>query len=288
MAAVPQVARIHLGKILFPTDFSAASQAALPFALTLARLYGATVEIAHVLAPEPHRQVTVDRIPAQDDRQWEEAGNKLDWFTHNPSIGDVPHHTLLASGDLSEQIPALIAEHKIDMVVVGTHGRIGWNKVLMGSGAEKIYRSADCPVLTIGPQVQRANWKPRRILCPVDMSGIPEPAVRYASSLAEDNDGALILMQAIPMVPWQHRADVESEARARLEKLLPDHPKTQCLVRWEYPAEAVLQAAVDCEADLIVMGVRKSRAAGLSSHMPWPVASHVVGQASCPVLTVRI
>lgn len=288
MAAVPQVARIHIKNILFPTDFSPASHAALPFALSLARLYEAAIRVVHVLQPEPHRQVTVDRIPLQDDRVWEDARNRLEWFTHDPSMSAIPHNNLLASGDLGEVIPRLIQEHQIDMVVVGTHGRTGLSKLMIGSGAEKIYRAADCPVLTVGPEVHAADWKPRRILCPVDLQGAPQAAVRYASSLAQDNNSEFILMAAMPMVPWQHRAETEVETCARLANLVPDSPAAEFLVRWEPPGEAILRAAVHREIDLMVMGVRKSRAAGLSSHLPWPIASEVVSRATCPVLTVRI
>lgn len=287
MAAVPQVARISLKNILFPTDFSIASQAALPFAVSLAHLYGAKLHFLHALSQETHRPPTQGRLASQDDCLWEQARNKLEWFANDIPVAEISHEALLASGDLGLVIPALIQQHKIDMIVVGTHGRTGLSRMLMGSAAEKIYRAASCPVLTVGPNVHSSDWKPKRILCPVDMAGIPKAAVSYASALASDHDGVLILMQAIPMVPWQHRADVEIEACARLENLVSDR-EAQCLIRWEHPGEAILRAAVDREADLIVMGVRKSRAGSWSSHLPWPVASEVVSGAACPVLTVRI
>jgi nucleotide-binding universal stress UspA family protein len=116
--------------------------------------------------------------------------------------------------------------------------------------------------------------------------------LQYALSLAEENQAEFILMQAVPMVPWQHRAAVEAQSLRDLEQLIPEPAKDwcipECIVRWEYPAEAILHSAVDREADLIVMGVRKARAAGLSTHLPWPVASEVVSRARCPVLTVRV
>jgi len=292
MAAVPQVSRISLKNILFPTDFSEASEMALPFALALARLYGATLQIAHVILPEPHRQIVVDRLPAQDDRVWEDSRRRLNWFTSDSDIADVHCKSLLASGDLSEAIPDLIVGHSIDLVVVGTHGRTGFSKMMMGSKAEQIYRSSSCPVLTVGPHVPATEWKLRRILCPVEAAEDPEPALRYALSLAEENQAAFLVMQSIPMVPWQQRAGLERQAWQRLQSLVPAQASDWCtpefVVRWEHPVEAILSTAADREVDLIVMGVRKSRAAGLSSHLPWPIASEVVSRASCPVLTVRV
>jgi nucleotide-binding universal stress UspA family protein len=292
MPTVQEVARISLKTILFPTDFSPASSAALPLAVVLARIYGSTLLITHVLPPQPHLQVPLDRLPAQDDRVWENTHHKLAEFSADRQIAGVPCKTLIDQGDLANVIPAMIREQAVDLVVVGTHGRTGVSKMVLGSGAEKIYRSAPCPVLTVGPRVHAGEWKLGRILCPVDLVENPEPFLSYALSLAEENQAEFIVLQAVPLVPWQHRASVETQMRERLERLLPEQAKDWCtpqfLVRWEHPAEAVLLAAAEWEADLIVMGVRKARAAGLSSHLPWPVASEVVSRAPCPVLTVRV
>ncbi len=294
MLTVPQVARISLKNILFPTDFSPTSNGALPFALALARIYGSTLWMAHTLPPEPLLEVVTDPVLEQDDRPWNEARQKLHQAAQDPSIGDTPCKVLLDRGDLADVIPDIIHGHEVDLVVLGTHGRRGVSKLVLGSDAEKIYRSASCPVLTVGPKAHAAatDWLPRRILCPVDVAEDPEPALHYALSLAEENQAQIIVMQAAPMVPWQHRTAVEQETRARLEELIPPESKDWCvpdfIVRWEHPAEAILHASAGREADLIVMGVRKSRATGWSAHLPWPVASEVVSRAPCPVLTVRI
>ena len=292
MSTSAQVARISVKNILFPTDFSAASGAALPFAQTLARIYDSTLLLAHVIPAEPHLQVTTDRFPPEEKKIWQDAKQKLAKFAHAHDLDNIPSQQLLDRGDLADVIPEMIREQKVDLVVLGTHGRTGVRKVVLGSGAEEIYRSAQCPVLTFGPKAQAAAWSLRRILCPVDVTEDPEPALHYALSLAEENQAELIILQAVPMVPWQHRESVEREERAHLERLIPAQAADRCvpqfLIRWEHPVDAILLAADDRRADLIVMGVRKARAAALSSHLPWPVASEVVSRAMCPVLTVRV
>lgn len=292
MPTAPVVTRISIKNILFPTDFSAASSAALPFAPTLARIYGSTLLLAHALPPEPHRQVVFDRLPAQDDQPWQAAQNKLAELKRDRALGQTSCKTLLERGDLQDVIPALISENAIDLVVLGAHGRHGVSKMFLGSNAEKIYRLASCPVVTIGPNAHAQNWALRRILCPVDLAEHHEPALRYALSLAEENQSQLIVLQAVPLVPWQRRPEVEVRTVGCLEDLIPAEAKDWCtpqfLVRWEHAAEAILLAAAEREADLIVLGVRKARVAGLSSHLPWPVASEVVSRARCPVLTVRV
>ena len=285
MFALEEVTRISLKNILFPTDFSPASSAALPFALSLTQVYGATLLATHVL-PAPHRERAVD--PAD----WYEAHQQLDQFCANRSISGTPYKALLDQGDLADIIPEIIREEEVDLVVLGTHGRRGVSKLVLGSGAEKIYRSAPCPVLTVGPNVHNGNWKLGRILCPVDVLEDPEPFLRYALTLAQDNHSEIAVLQAVPLVPWQHRSSVEEQMRSRLERMIPRDAAPWCtpqfLVRWEHPADAVVLAGAEWEVDLIVMGVRKSRAARISAHLPWPVASEVVSRASCPVLTVRV
>jgi len=292
MPATLQVARISIKNILFPTDFSQTSSVALPFALTLARIYGSTLLMTHVVPPEPHRQVVADRLPIQDDHVWCDAQQKLNAWTKDPSLADTPCKAILDQGDLAKVIPQIIREQQVDLVVLGAHGRRGVSKLVLGSSAEKIYRSAPCPVLTVGPKVQAGDWKLRRILCPVDLAEDPESSLHYALSLAEENQAEFIVLQAVPMVPWQHRATVEVRMRGRLEALIPASARDWCmpqfLVRWEHAADAILLAAADREVDMIVMGVRQARAAGLSAHLPWPVASEVVSRALCPVLTVRV
>ena len=228
MPATLQVARISLKNILFPTDFSPASSAALPFALALARLYGATILLTHVVASEPYRQVVTGRLPAQDDRALQDAQRKLDQWTKDPSLADTPRRMLLERGDLARVIPEMIHEQQVDLVVLGTHGRRGVSKLVLGSSAEKIYRSAPCPVLTVGPKVRAGDWRLGRILCPVDVAEDPEPSLQYALSLAEENQAEFIVLQAVPLVPWQHRASVEVQMREQLVRLIPPSAKDWC------------------------------------------------------------
>lgn len=293
MPTLAPVARLSLKTILFPTDFSPASRSAQPFAGALARIYGSTVLIAHALPPEPRGQVVFDRVPAQDDQDWIAARHHLDEFAHDAALQNIPCKSLLGRGDVMDIIPEMIRGHHIDLIVLGTHGRRGVGKMILGSAAERIYRSASCPVLTIGPKTHAAaNWKMQRILCPVDVAEDPEPVLHYALSLAEENQAQIILLEAIPLVPWQHRPSVAERSRQALEGLIPEQARDWCAidyaVRWEHPAEAILLEARNREADLVVMSVHKSRAAAWSSHLPWPVASEVVSHAECPVLTIRI
>jgi nucleotide-binding universal stress UspA family protein len=291
MPTLSRVTRLSLKNILVPTDFSVASRAALPFASTLATIYGSTILLAHSIAPEPHRQVVADPLSAEDDHRWQDASRKLFEFARDPLLSNVPSRTFLDCGDLAAVIPALVDEQHVDLIVLGTRGRRGVSKMILGSASESIYRSAMCPVLTVGPAAHKPEgWKLRRILCAVDSAEDHEPALRYALSLAEEKEAEFILLEAIPLVPWQHRSSVERATRRTLEALMPEDAKDWCMpqyvVRWEHPAEAILNESRQREVDLIVMSIRRSRAASWSAHLPWPVASEVVSRAPCAVLTV--
>lgn len=293
MPTLAPICRLSLKNILLPTDFSRASRAALPFAQSLARIYGSTIWLAHSLAPEPHLEVVTDRVPEQDDFAGQKALSKLDAWATEAATAGVLTNALLDRGDVATTIPAMIREHEIDLVIVGTHGRRGVGKLILGSAAEKIYRNAICPVMTVGPDVRPAlDWKIRSILCPVDLAEDPQPVLRYALSLAEENQAVCIVLDAIPLVPWQYRTSEDQRSRRALESLIPEQTNDWCkpeiVVRWEYPAEAILCEAEGRNADLIVMSVHKSRAASWLAHMPWPVACEVVSRAPCPVVTIRV
>ena len=293
MPTVPQVTRLSLKKILFPTDFSPASRGALPFAQALAETYGSKILVAHSIASQSLYPEVTEHFLGLNDRAWRIARRKLDEFVEDRRIAPLPFLTLLHPGDVADVIPAMIQEHDVDLVVLGTHGRHGVGKLILGSAAEKIYRTASCPVLTVGPKAQHAErWELRRILCPLDLAEDPEPVLHYALSLAEETQAEFIVLQAVPLVPWQHRSSVEQRCWRAIEALIPEQAKNWCtpqiVVRWEHPAEAIVCEAEERQADLIVMSVHKSRATSWSSHLPWPVASEVVSRAVCPVLTVRV
>jgi nucleotide-binding universal stress UspA family protein len=293
MPTIASPTRISIDNILLTTDFSEASRAAVPYASALARLYGAKVFLAHVVSPDPHLSVPLDRLPHEADPVWQEAWrNTADFLQHTP-LEKVTHEEILERGELWDVISSIIADHEIDLLVLGTRGRQGLRKLVLGSEAEKIYRQAPCPVLTVGPNagISGRPHKPRQILFPTDISESSLRALPYALSLAEENEATLTLLHFVPLVPWQEQGPVAESAQRRLEALVPEEAKLWCepkyVARFEFPVEGVLRVAEEEDADLIVMGVRQTVGTTLTSHLPWTIASEIVSEAPCPVLTVR-
>jgi nucleotide-binding universal stress UspA family protein len=295
MEALHTNTRISLGTILVTTDFSQVSKTALAYAAALASQYEAEIVIAHALSPEPMLSVPLDPLPAEaDPARIEAEGKLLEFALGDNSLEARPAKMLLERGEVWNVISDVVEKNKIDLVVTGTHGRQGLKKLVLGSEAEKIYRRATCPVLTIGPQVPRlgaAKWRLKTILFPTDGSETSLKALPYALSLAEENQANLIFLQLISLTLYQYRESEEASAREALRTLFPaeagDWCKPEFVVAFEFPEEGILRLAEERKADLIVMGVRKSAEGALSEHTPWPIASQVVAKARCPVLTVR-
>jgi nucleotide-binding universal stress UspA family protein len=292
VATVPVTTRITISNILLATDFSEVSSGALGYACNLARSYGSKIFVTHVVPPEPYLTVPLEPIPIDLDLFWNREKQNMADFVSAKALEEIPHEDILQRGELWDVISNVIDQHRIDLIVMGTHGRKGLKKIVLGSVAEKIYRQAKCPVLTVRPEVAasaRTGWELKRILFATDFSETSLHALPYALSLAEENQATLIFLNVAPLVPYQYKESIVETTCKRLEGLMPAEPwcTPDFVVCFDFPAQGILQIARDREPDLIVLGVNRRAAAGLSSHLPWSTASEVVSAAPCPVLTVR-
>lgn len=294
MPATTASSRISVKNILFTTDFSEASAGALPYAQALANWYEAKVVIAHSAPGAGILALPLEPSPLEVDAEWDSAQSRLNEFVLAHPLPGVESEAVLCRGDIGETLPELVERYQIDLVVVGTHGREGVRKLLLGSGAEQVFRRANCPVLTVGPNARQAavefeSWK--HILFATDFSEGSLHVLPYALSIADENQAQLTLVHMVGLAPTVHRNAVEEEAKKRLQSLLPADAADWCtpeyVVGFEFPSDGILRLARERGADLIVMGVRKSNAPRASSHMPWAIAYEVACHAHCPVLTVR-
>jgi nucleotide-binding universal stress UspA family protein len=163
-----------------------------------------------------------------------------------------------------------IARCSADLIVLGTHGRTGAEKLLLGSAAEEIFRQARVPVLTIGPAVRNGIHSAarfNRVLCATDFSAESLAATRFAVSLAAENQARLVLLHVIRDPGSEAKLSRETHSVAnvmyRLHGLVPKDAELWCrpeaVVEYGEPAERILEAAKQRGADLIVMGMRHGR-----------------------------
>ena len=301
---------ISLKNILFATDFSEASQAALPYTAAIARRYDSQLHIAHITSPasyvissQPGDPVTLDSI---HEAALADARQRMETLASH--LKTVPHHTYLREGEVWESLSNLIRAHEIDLLVVGTHGRTGVEKLLLGSKAEEILRQSTCPVLTVGPKIggraklttienEGKDLAPveislRQIVYATDFSPESLAAAPFATSLAQEFQTKLTLLNVIEKYTDMDRQPGPIDlALQRLEKLVPEEASLWCSprpsVQFGPPADCILQEAQDSKADLIVLGVRTAAGKlGAATHLPWATAHKVIAQAHCPVLTI--
>ena len=293
MPTVQASPRLILNKVLVPTDFSEASERVLAYARAFSEDYGAKIYISHAVNPTPPIFVPMEPIPIDLDAEWQDAQARLNRFEANQLLNGTRHETILGRGEAWNVIEDVIRQHSIDLVLLGTRGKHGLKKLLFGSGAEQIFRHADCPVLTVGPNVKVADGDIagfRHIVFATDFSAGSLHALPYALSLAEENQATLSFLHVMPIAIPQEQAPVAEVIRKRLQVLIPSDAEDWChpsaIVNFAFPSEGILHVAEEQSADLIVMGVHK-RALRAASHLPWAIAYEVICHAHCPVLTVR-
>jgi nucleotide-binding universal stress UspA family protein len=129
---------IHVKKILYPTDFSSYSNQAYFHAVGLAETYGASLTLVYVYTPGSADAAGGDR------KHWRSQLEQI-----RPANPDISVHHVFLEGDPATEIVRYAADAGIDVIVVGTHGRTGVERLMMGSVAEKVMRDAPCSVLVV-------------------------------------------------------------------------------------------------------------------------------------------
>jgi nucleotide-binding universal stress UspA family protein len=286
--------RVRFRNILFPTDFSASANLAMPFAAGLAQCFGAKLYALHVqesinyaLPPEAWQGVELTR----------EAEIQALVQSLRRNYPDIHPEIIQAEGLVQEAVESAVKKHNIDLAVIGTRGRTGVEKFFLGSHAEDILRHTTCPVVTIGPNVaseERQRGQIRSIVLATDFGPASLAAATYAISLAEELAAKLVLLHVIEKREANEMSvpgdSVETSAH-RLAALLPTDAGLWCkptvIVEQGQPAEKILQVAGARDADLIVLGVHAPEGIpGAATHLARATVHKVIAHAKCPVLTV--
>jgi nucleotide-binding universal stress UspA family protein len=292
--------RISLKNILFLTDFSEPSEAALPFAAAIARGYGARVYALHVLMPAPYVYTTPELTVAAIEAEEENA--KSEMRRVESQLAGLSNEIIVEQGiRVWDAVRQAIKDHAIDLVVLGTHGRTGVEKFLLGSVAEEIFRRSPVPVLTIGPGVRSSTHNGgrfNRVLFATDFMAESVAAAPYALSLARENHARLVLLHVMRK-PEPRNGNEESRFELSVAEAIQQLYDTvgkdvdvdgppEVAVEYGEPAERIVEAAKQRHADLIVLGVRDAaERIGAATHLGRATAHRVVAHAACPVLTVR-
>ena len=292
-------------RILCPIDFSDASRHATDHAVAIAGWYGSHVTALHVLQQPLNFEPPIlfaergglKTLPANR----EQVLSRLHDWMQPASKALVQWDTRIDEGVPAECVLQYARFLPADLIVMGSHGKSGFEHLVLGSVTEKVLRNAGCPVLTVPPRASTASKLPfRRLLCPVDFSTPSLEALQVAFSLAEEADAELTVLNVID---WpdddtfltetfdspEMRKQLETQTAQRVDARIPDdarvwsRPSARVAVGKAY--QEIVKAAGDVAADLIVVGVHGRNALDLT--LFGSTTNQVVRRASCPVLTIR-
>ncbi len=300
---------IEIRRILCPTDLSDVAPRAFDHALALARFHQAEIELAYVsepLLPGPVAPASYPPWAVLDPAVRGRLRSALETLAAPARAVGVPVGFGVYEGRVVAEILDRARAWPADMLVMGTHGRGGFERWVLGSVTEKVLRKAPCPVLTVPPPAGGLHPSGavlfRTIVCPVDFSEASLAALRHGLKLAEESGAEITVLHVLEWlvedepgariagfdVP-EFRRYLEKDAREKLRRVVPEEARDWCRPREEIvggrPWREILRVAEERQADLVVMGVRGRNPVdivlfGSTTH-------HVVRGARCPVLVVH-
>jgi len=292
---VPAYQPVSLARVMVATDFSSVSSRALDYAVSLARRFRSQLYLTNVITYKGHGVMEPEVGAVPREQLLSDAKAQAKAVVESGRLYGVPNEVLIEEGALWSVLEDLIEKHKIELLVLGTHGMSGSMKVLFGSSAEEIFRHARLPVLTVGPAVTldapfEAEFK--TILFATDFGPGTDREAAFAYSLAQEHRAKLVLLHVIPHAETHFDRETTREKDTfmhQLQELVPEGTEVLCKPEFHLaygePVEEILRFAKDLKADLIVIGAKKRGT--LAGHIPSTKAFNVVRGARCPVLTIK-
>ena len=298
---------VEFKNILCPIDLSDASVRPLVYAAAFARWYQARLTVLHVVPTFDPMQVRSgslgDPVHIVHPMPREQVLDEL-----RAALGAAQTETLdvTLAAETGGTVPTIVdraVTMPADLLVMGTHGRSGFDRFLLGSVTEKVLRKAPCPILTVPPHAPAkapVEVTFKRILCPVDFSPSALQAFGFALDLVRQAGGSVTVLHAIEWLADEARAHADfnlqdyrqhlvEDAHARLQALIAEQPRTGCAMEDVVVAgrayREILETAAAQETDLIVMGAQGRGGMGLT--LFGSTTQQVVRAATCAVLTVR-
>ena len=283
---------VEIKQILAAIDFSDWTQPVLQSAAEMARRYGArlTVAYAEMFLPPPYfTERGMQQIVDSLEKQRQAARQYLEETVESELGEGISAEVRLVEASPTEGILRTAELVGADLIVMGTHGHSGLNRLLLGSVAEKVLRSSAVPVLTIrgaGDESAPCKLPFQKILCPVNYTPVAREALAYAADVARRSQAELLVMTSL------EEGGSDEEVLEHQEKLCADVPgdvQTHCtvspVVRHGHAAEQILKTAEEEECDLIVIGAQDKPL--LETFTIGTTSVRVMRHATCPVLTVN-
>jgi len=293
-----------INKLLLATDFSDWARRAEEYACTLSASWRTHLTVLTVLEFPPGLNPGYPVNERYLSDRTKEATEQLADFKQRASKKGIAVATRIATGLPSEEVTAVARDEGSDLIVVGTKGKTGLAHVLLGSTAERVIRTAPCPVLAVHalkkeePVAEEGSISIERLLVPIDFSDCSLDALEYAAVVAKQAKASIDLLHILEPVSYgldftlihsEERTKNRQRLAARLEELSAALSAAgiaaKSHVRGGVPSDSILDDARTFSCDAIVMGTHGRR--GLSHVMAGSVTEAVLRRADRPVLTVR-
>lgn len=293
--------RVPIKSILCPVDFSKFSVRAYNYASSLARHYGATLFVQHVVElwrhPSACFAATADEYNDFRGSLVTSAEDRLRCFVQASAV-DGLHPELVIQEDWAIDCILSFAENKAaDLIVIGTHGVRGFDRLVLGSVTEKVLRKARCSVLAVHQTPQNPSSQGmaqhgielREILFCTDLSDLSNGAFDYALSVATEYKANLTLVHVVEGNSKSHCSEKMEKANDVLDRLVPrevkDNSGISKVVRVGKPYREITQFANEKAADLVIMAMHGSDS--LDDAVFGSTTYRVVQLGTCPVLAVH-
>lgn len=290
--------------LLCSIDFSNVSRRALEWSLKFSGEVGADLTVLHVVDTGMTSIGNLVAVPDAVDELRQRAEEQLAAWKLELDLSNA--HVKLLDGEPAERIVETVDGSNADLLVMGTHGLSGFQKLLLGSVTEKVLHRVRKPLLSISAQSAQddaAAWAPTSILMAVDFGPESESVVRHGVWLAEHYGARLVAANVVP-VPYvvlndrtverlsaeqleRLKDSLTSDRRARMEKILPASSGAKVTIATEVgaPFSSLREMVGDYGVDLVVMGAGGHGPGSLG----WlgSTCHKMVRSAACPVLIVR-
>ena len=284
---------LFVRNILLATDFSQCSARALDYAVGIADRYESQLHLFHCIDPAPYEVVAPDVLWKTVDDARSELEEVLSDLRRQGRVNRSDVKVVVEVGEAAKVLPNVARDLKTDLIVVGTHGRTGWKKMLLGSVAEAVIDEASCPVLSVASSAVRTRIKiygPENILLVSEAARRSHHAESYAFSLARRYRARLSVLDVLENRSGRVLAQVSELmcCETNLNAPIPDRGLArpeQLAVEVGTESSVVLRVANRTAADLVVLPVPQDHK--FTDRFVSTDSYRVVCDAACPVLTVR-
>jgi nucleotide-binding universal stress UspA family protein len=295
--------RIELKSVLVATDFTRTSDRALQHGIAIARHYRCALYIVYVVSSPGFTLAGSEAVELAAEVTERDLHGLISRLTASGKLNGIAIHPVVLKGNVEEQMESFVRTHQIDLIVVGTHGRQGIDKLFFGSFAQLISKCSSCPVLTVGPQstapwIDRPDDAERPLLLATAFATASARTIPFAISMANDFQRDLCVLHVMPphhtFLPGKDRGAHDAKQALALAHLKPLTEPGAALkraatfhVEFCDPADGILRMAARTHAAIIIMGAHRDPLSDLTVRLPWPIANRVTQEAKCPVLTIR-